>query len=183
MTLRGLSANTNARRLSTSSLPPPNCIMFKFILRYLRGFKLKFFLILLCVVVTAAADLLMPYLSGKFIDEILSSREIGRLYFFIGGLLVLNVVSLTANWFYVIFSTKIRAHITNKLPEDLQAKVWRTDSRLQFQTDMIYLAKRAERDSDDKCLIIFAAVAMLLVAVYFALRGKLFRVVDVKTNV
>ena len=53
--------------------------MIKFILHYLGNFKLKFFLILLCAIVTAAADLLMPYLSAKFIDEILSSREIGRL--------------------------------------------------------------------------------------------------------
>ena len=101
---------------------------------------------MLCAVVTAAADLLMPYLSAKFIDEILSSRDIGRLYFFVGGLFALNVLSLAANWFYVIFSTKLRARITNKLIADLTGDVWR--ARLQFQTDMIYLAKRVEKDSE-----------------------------------
>ena len=147
----------------------------------------------------------MPYLSAKFIDEILSSREIGRLYFFVGGLLVLNVVSLAANWFYVIFSTKLRARITNRLICDVQEKVWRTDSLRQFKTDMIYLAKRVEKDSDDliafvlgsaidvsiqgvllcmaifflanvgaKWLIIFAAVAAIYAAIYFALKRKLF---------
>ncbi|MBR1646516.1 MAG: ABC transporter ATP-binding protein [Selenomonadaceae bacterium] len=177
--------------------------MLKFVLRYLGDFKLKFFMILLCAVVTAAADLLMPYLSAKFIDEVLSSREIGRLYFFVGGLFALNVISLAANWFYVIFSTKLRARITNKLIADVTAKIWR--ARLQFQTDMIYLAKRVEKDSDDliafvlgsaidvaiqavllvmaiffllsvggKWLIIFAITAAFHGMIYFALKKKLF---------
>ena len=179
--------------------------MIRFVLRRLGDFKLKFFLVVLCAVVTAAADLLMPYLSAKFIDEILSSREVGRLYFFVGGLLALNVVSLAANRLYVIFSTKMRAQLTNKLVEDLTLKIWRTDSRRQFKTDMVYLAKRVEKDSDDvtafvlgsaidiaiqgvllclaifflwttgaKWLMIFLGVAAFHVAIYFALRRKLF---------
>ncbi len=148
--------------------------MIKFILNYLGNFKLKFFLILLCAIVTAAADLLMPYLSAKFIDEILSSREIGRLYFFVGGLLLLNVTSLAANWFYVIFSTKMRARITNSLIEDLTLKVWRTESRRQFKTDMIYLAKRVEKDSDDLTAFVLGSVidisiqsVLLFMAIFF----------------
>lgn len=179
------------------------CEMIRFVLRYFSDFKSGFALIVLCAVVTAAADLLMPYLSAKFIDEILSSREIGRLYFFVGGLFALNVLSLAANWFYVIFSTKLRARITNKLIADLTGDVWR--ARLQFQTDMIYLAKRVEKDSDDliafvlgsvidvaiqavllvmatiflasvggKWLLIFAATATLHATVFVALKKKLF---------
>ena len=179
--------------------------MIRFVLRGLRNFRLKFFLIVLCAVVTAATDLLMPYLSAKFIDEILESRGVGRLYFFVGGLLALNGASLAANWLYIIFSTKMRAQLTNKLVEDLTLKIWRTDSRRQFKTDMVYLAKRVEADSDGvtafvlggaidvaiqsvllcmaifflwtigaKWLIIFLSVATFHVAIYFALRRKLF---------
>ena len=122
--------------------------MIRFIFRRLNNFKVKFFFVVACSIVTAAADLLMPYLSAKFIDEILTSREIGRFYFFIGGLFLLNVTSLAANWFYVIFSTKLRAGITNGLIEELILRVWRTESRILFKTDMIYLAKRIEKDSD-----------------------------------
>ena len=150
--------------------------MLKFVLRYLGDFKLKFFLILLCSIVTAASNLLMPYLSAKFIDEILSSRDVGQLYFFVGGLLTLNLVSLAANWFYVIFSTKMRARITNKLIEDLTAKVWRTDSQRQFQTDMIYLAKRVEKDSDDLIAFVLGSLidisiqaVLLVMAIFFLL--------------
>lgn len=132
--------------------------MVKFILQYLRGFKLKFFLVLLCAGVTAASDLLMPYLSAKFIDEILTSRDVGRFYFFIGGLFLLNVISLAANWFYVIFSTKIRAGITNELIEGLMRCIWRTDSRILFKTDMVYMAKRVERDSDDVIAFVLGSV-------------------------
>lgn len=132
--------------------------MIKFILQYLGGFKLKFSLVMLCAVVTAASDLLMPYLSAKFIDEILTSRDVGRFYFFIGGLFFLNVISLAANWFYVIFSTKIRAGITNELIEDLMRRIWRTDSRILFKTDMVYMAKRVERDSDDLIAFVLGSV-------------------------
>lgn len=132
--------------------------MLKFILQYLRGFKLKFFLVLMCAIVTAASDLFMPYLSAKFIDEILTSRDVGRFYFFIGGLFLLNVISLAANWVYVIFSTKIRAGITNELIEGLMRHIWRTDSRILFKTDMVYMAKRVERDSDDVIAFVLGSV-------------------------
>ena len=132
--------------------------MIRFVLRYIGGFKSGFCLIVLCAVVTATADLLMPYLSAKFIDDILSSRDIGRLYFFVGGLLTLNLLSLAANWFYVIFSTKLRARITNKLIADLTGNVWRTEIGRLSQTDMIYLAKRVEKDSDDLTAFVLGSV-------------------------
>lgn len=137
--------------------------MIRFVFGYLRGFKLKFSFVMMCAVVTAASDLLMPYLSAKFIDEILTSREVGRFYFFIGGLFGLNLTSLAANWFYVIFSTKIRAGITNELIEELMRCIWRTDSRLLFKTDMVYMAKRVERDSDD--LIAFVLGSIIDIAI------------------
>ena len=55
--------------------------MVKFVLKYLEGYKIKFLLIIFSAAITAAADLATPYLTAKFIDEVLAARNFERLYF------------------------------------------------------------------------------------------------------
>lgn len=54
--------------------------MVKFIFKYLDGYKIEFVLIIACATATSAADLAMPYISAKFIDEVLITNNRAELY-------------------------------------------------------------------------------------------------------
>ena len=60
--------------------------MIKFVVKYLGEYRFEFLLIIFCAAMTSAADLAMPYLSAKFIDEVLVTRNFEGLYFFVAVL-------------------------------------------------------------------------------------------------
>lgn len=147
--------------------------MIKFVLKYLEGYKIKFLLIIFSAGVTAAADLATPYLTAKFIDEVLAARNFERLYFFVCGLIAINIFAVAANWFFVIRSTIIRAELTKNLSENLMRRVQRLESKFWFETDMIYLSKRISKDSDDLLAFVLGSAidvsiqgAMLAAAIF-----------------
>ena len=123
--------------------------MIKFVFKYLDGYKLEFLLVILCALTTSVADLAMPYLSAKFIDEVLVTRNVERLYFFIAALLVINLLAILSNWFFIIRSTIMRVKLTKDVTENLMCHVQHLDSKFLIETDMIYLSKRINTDSDD----------------------------------
>lgn len=152
--------------------------MIKFVLGYLRGNELEFFLIVLCAGVISSADLAIPYITAKFIDEILVTQNVERLYFFVLALLGLNFCSMLSNWIFFVRSSMLRVRLTKNLMENLTRAVQKLDSKFLFKTDMIYLSKRIHKDSDDLIsfvvgsaidisiqLIILAAAIFLLWAI------------------
>lgn len=147
--------------------------MIKFVLKYLGGYKAEFLMIIFCAGATAAADLAMPYLTAKFIDEVLVTRNFEGLYFFIIVLLGMNIFAVLSNWFFVIRSTIMRAKLTKDVAENLMRRVQRLESKFLFETDMIYLSKRVNKDSDDLLAFVLGSAIdisiqsiMLLLAIF-----------------
>ena len=147
--------------------------MIKFVLRYLDGYKIEFLLIIFCAGATAVADMAMPYLTAKFIDEVLVTRNFEGLYFFIIILLGINIFAVMSNWFFVIRSSIMRAKLTKNVAEDLMCRVQRLESKFLFETDMIYLSKRINKDSDDLLAFVLGSAIdisiqsiMLLMAIF-----------------
>ena len=151
--------------------------MIKFVLKYLVGYRLEFLLIIFCAAATAAADLAMPYLSAKFIDEVLVTRNVEGLYFFVAALLAINVLAVASNWFFVVRSSMIRVKLNNAAAEDLMRRVQGADSKILFGTDMIYLSKRIYRDADDLIAFVLGSAvdisiqAAMLAAALFLLQS------------
>ena len=147
--------------------------MIKFVLKYLDGYKFEFSLIVFCAMMNSIADLSMPYLSSKFIDEVLVTRNVEGLYFFVVMLILINILAVISNWFFVIRSTIIRAKLTNNVAENLMRRVQKLKSEFLIETDMIYLSKRISTDSDDLIAFILGSIidvsiqsAMLIMAIY-----------------
>lgn len=147
--------------------------MIKFVLKYLDGYRAEFLLIIFCAGVTVAADLATPYLTAKFIDEVLVARNFEGLYFFIIVLFGMNFFAVMSNWFFVIRSAIMRAKLTKKVEENLMRRVQRVESKFLFKTDMIYLSKRINKDSDDLLAFVLGSAIdisiqsmMLLLAIF-----------------
>ena len=151
--------------------------MIKFVLKYLGEYRFEFLLIIFCAAMTSAADLAMPYLSAKFIDEVLVTRNFEGLYFFIAVLLGINFLAVLSNWFFVIRSTIIRAKLTNDVMESLMRRIQKSEMKFLLETDMIYLSKRVNKDSDDVLAFVLGSAidisiqSMMLLAAIFLLQS------------
>ena len=141
--------------------------MIKFLLNCFKNYKASFAVVALCSVLTAVVNLMEPYLTAKFIDEILINRDAAIFYNFILLLTILNVAAIAANRLSTIVSSKMRVRINNQVLEEVMKHVCRLRGESLFGIDMIYLSKRLDQDAGD--LIYFAITAVVDTCINFAL--------------
>ena len=141
--------------------------MVKFLWSHFKNYKASLAVVALCSVLTAAVNLLEPFLTSKFIDEILITEDTTTFFAFIATLAVLSVTAMAANWFNTVLSSKMRLQISNRILEDISAHVYKVRGDFIFKTDMVYLSKRLDQDVID--LIFFAITAAVDTCINFAL--------------
>lgn len=141
--------------------------MTKFIWNYFKNYKLSLALVVFCSILTAFVNLMEPYLTAKFIDEILIDKDTTIFYNFILLLLTINILAIASNWLSTIISSKMRVILNNQIVEEVMSHVYKIRSEFIFKTDMVYLSKRLDQDSID--LIRFAVDTMSSLCVNFAL--------------
>ena len=141
--------------------------MIKFQWQHFKSYKASLTVVALCSILTAAVNLLEPFLTAKFIDEILIGRDTATFYNFILLLLTINFLALTANWLNMILTSKMRLRINNRVIENVMEHVYKVRGEFIFKTDMIYLSKRLDQDAID--LIRFAIDSMVDIEINFAL--------------
>ena len=143
--------------------------MVKFLWRYFKNYKAALAVVALCSVMTAALNLLEPFLTAKFIDEILLSEDTATFHEFILILLAISVLAIAANWLNTIFSSRVRLYINNQVIEGVLRHVYKVRGDFIFRTDMVYLSKRLDQDAID--LVRFAIDSMTDICINFALLG------------
>ena len=150
--------------------------MFKFIWNYLKNYKRESLVIIICSVLTAVVDLSAPYLTGEFIDKIVVSGDYNLFYKFILLLMSISLLTILVQWLSTILSAKMRTKIANRLVEDMINTVHSLRGEFIFNTDMIYLSKRIEADSNgivcfavDNCRRFFIYFAMVVFATFLLL--------------
>lgn len=141
--------------------------MVKFLWRYFRNYKSALAAVALCSVLTSAANLLEPFLTAKFIDEILLGRDAATFQNFILLLLAISSLAIAANWLNTILSSRVRLKINNSVIEGVLQSVHGARGDFIFKTDMVYLSKRLDQDAID--LVRFAIDSMTDICINFAL--------------
>ena len=116
---------------------------------------------------SAAVNLLEPFLTAKFIDEILIGQDATTFYVFIAALAAISVTAIAANWLSTILSSKMRVQINNRVVEGVMRHVYKVRGDFIFKTDMVYLSKRLDQDAID--LVYFAIGSMVDICINFAL--------------
>ena len=123
----------------------------------------------------------LPYITSKFIDEVLVTRNVEGLYFFVALLFAINILAVASNRFFFVRSSMLRVTLTKILSEDLMRHVQRIDMKFLLKSDMIYLSKRINKDSDDLLAFVLGSAIdisiqsiMLLIAIFLlhSISGK-----------
>ena len=141
--------------------------MIKFLWEHFKNYKATLLVVALCSILTAAVNLMEPFLTAKFIDEILIGKDTATFYIFIAALATISITAIAANWLSTILSSKMRLRINNRVVEGVMNHVYKVRGDFIFKTDMVYLSKRLDQDAID--LIHFAIGSMVDICINFAL--------------
>ena len=123
--------------------------MIKFAFDRLKNYKSAVLVIAVCSVMISVTDLMIPFLTAKFIDEILVVRNIAEFYNFILILFAIMTAAILSHYVCSILSKKILLSTTNSLVEEILQHVQSFKGEFILSSDMVYLAKRVDKDTTD----------------------------------
>lgn len=119
--------------------------------------------VVVCAILIAAVDFTSPYLTAKFVDEVLLSRNKDTFYKFIMLLSVIGILAIASNWFRAIVSAEIKMKVTQDLSEDIICHVQRLNCEFLLKTDMVYLSKRIDNDANDFISFVIDSIAEICI--------------------
>ena len=123
--------------------------MIKFAFDRLKNYKSAVLVIAVCSVMISVTDLMIPFMTAKFIDEILVVRNIAEFYNFILILFAIMTAAILSHYVCSILSKKILLSTTNSLVEEILQHVQSLKGEFILSRDMVYLAKRVDKDTTD----------------------------------
>ena len=109
------------------------------------------------------------------------TRNVEGLYFFVALLFTINILAIASNRFFFVRSSMLRVTLTKILSEDLMRHVQRLEMKFLLKSDMIYLSKRVNKDSDDLLAFVLGSAIdisiqsiMLVIAIFLlhSISGK-----------
>ena len=83
--------SSKASGKSLNKLKNQKLKVIKFLWKHFKNYKASLAIVALCSILTAAVNLSEPYLTAKFIDEILIGRDAATFYAFIAALAAISV--------------------------------------------------------------------------------------------
>ena len=139
--------------------------MIKFVFTRLKKFKGAIFIIAFCSIMIAMTDLMIPFLTAKFIDEILVARNVAEFYNFILLMFAIMLAAIVSHYASAILSKKILLTTANNLTEEILRHVHKLGGEVILKSDMVYLSKRVDNDATD--LVTFIVDSMIDVCINF----------------
>ena len=148
--------------------------MIRFVFERLKNFKGAIFIVAFCAVMISATDFMIPFLTAKFIDEILIARNVAAFYNFILLMTAIMTAAIISHYASLILSKKILLATSNNLVEEILRHVQSLAGERLLKSDMVYLAKRIDTDATDFVAFIVESmieiclnVVQLLIAIFF----------------
>ena len=123
--------------------------MIRFVFERLKNFKGAIFIVAFCAVIISLTDLMIPFLTAKFIDEILVSENREEFFYFIVLMFAIMFAAIASHYASAILSKKILLTTANGLTEEILRHIHKLGGELILKSDMVYLAKRVDNDATD----------------------------------
>ncbi|CDM70319.1 ABC-type multidrug transport system [Clostridium bornimense] len=95
----------------------------KFILNYLKPFKKKYIFLLFVVIITSLTNMINPFLSGRFVDELAGNKNLSLLLTLPVIMFLVVIIKGALNYFYQMQFEKISQKVSLNLKSDLYKKL------------------------------------------------------------
>ncbi len=93
--------------------------IFTYIGKYLKGYKKVLCLFIVSSVILWLSSTLTPYISGLYLDCLLTKQSIERVYWFTGIFLSVNLITIFARYVMSLYVTKLNNNITFEMNYDI----------------------------------------------------------------
>lgn len=115
---------------------------------YLMKNKYKFVIYIVISIISSILGLISPYISGLFIDNLVSNRSVYLLYKYIFIILSISIVKIVINYFANIIYIKLQTISAFSLNVDIIEHIKKIPLKQFNKMDSIYINHRINNDSN-----------------------------------
>lgn len=150
--------------------------IYKISKKILKKYRLSMILFMLINIMVAVISILLPIITGTFIDKLIISPNISIIYYFCFIILGVSVLNIVINYLMSVIGISIKARMSYDLNKNVLFKIQEYPLLQINKIDPVYVNQRINADSNivmsfvisflEKCLV--NTVTILLVFGYIA---------------
>ena len=122
---------------------------------------------MICCLLSAVIEVAMPYVTARFVDDVLVSHSSEDFYLFASAIFFIGLISVFTYYFSSIVSAKLQVTTINNATYDLLNHIHRLPNHFFIENDMVYLSKRIDNDVYDVVSFVIKGLFQSLVNILF----------------
>lgn len=126
-------------------------LVFSF--KAIKGNYFKLILLTLTCAITSIISLMLPLLSGKFIDDLITNPKLDIVLYYCSIIIFFNAINLLLSYFIMIININIQIESSFQLNMNILNKLQRVSIHYLQANDVSYLNQRINNDSN--AIVIF----------------------------
>ncbi|WBW95071.1 ABC transporter ATP-binding protein [Oceanirhabdus sp. W0125-5] len=143
--------------------------IIKFCKRFFLNHKKCYFEYLSLILVSWIVSITIPYLSGKYIDLLVSIKDKLDIYFYTKAILVIGVIGCFSSYFKSIVYEKIYSRSVNGINLYLIEHIRKLPLSFFRNTNSVYLVQRIRMDSSELIYFSISEVINLIIKIFTCL--------------
>lgn len=155
--------------------------MLSYVVGFLLKNKLQLVFLVLCCILSAFIEVAMPYVTAKFVDDVLVSHSSETFYWFVGAIFFISVIAIISQYFSIVISAKIQVKAINDATYEILNHIHKLSNQFFLDNDMIYLSKRIDNDIYDVVSFVLKGLLQSLVNILF-LTATLFLFISIDSS-
>ncbi|WP_191973620.1 ABC transporter ATP-binding protein [Paraclostridium bifermentans] len=116
-------------------------------MKYILKHKLVFFVLILFSILDSIILAILPYISGKLIDNLLAAPKMKTIYIFALVYIVITIIQLISQYLQTVSQTRLTAHASMALNCDVINHMQKLPLSFFGDKDMVYYNQRIYSDS------------------------------------
>ena len=142
-------------------------IMILYVINYLKKNKFQLLFLIVCCFLSALIEIAMPYVTAKFVDDVLVSHSSETFYCFASAIFFISIIAVSTHYFSIIISAKLQIVTINNATYDVLQHIHKLPNNFFIENDMLYLSKRIDNDIYDIVSFVIKGLLHSLVNIFF----------------
>lgn len=122
--------------------------MCKFLQKYARNNIKILVCYFLVLIVLWSIDMILPYVSGIYIDHLVNDISVRKISIFLLFLAFINIIKVIGQYSRTLLNTKLNNTIIYQISRDIFQKIFRTDYKHYSNIDCAYQIDKINRDTN-----------------------------------
>ncbi|MFT8351016.1 ABC transporter transmembrane domain-containing protein [Clostridium saccharoperbutylacetonicum] len=137
--------------------------MFKMIYKYINSQFRFFFIIIISSIIINITSIVIPYITGKYIDTLILNKNIENIYYYTSLYVICIVIAILLSYINSMIMVKFKNNIILNFTDEILEHIKKLPISFFYKIDAVYLNDRINSDCNDITSFIIDSIINLII--------------------